>query len=80
MGDDMPEAGPGGEIAVYESTECEIRVDVRLEPETVWPTQRQMAQVFNTTPENVLMHLRNIFTGGELEAGATTKEFLVVRT
>ena len=80
MGDDMPEAGPGGEIAVYESTEGEIRVDVRLERETVWLTQRQMAQVFDTTPENVLMHLRNIFASGELEADATTKEFLVVRT
>ena len=76
----MPETGPGGEIAVYESAEGEVRVDVHLERETVWLTQRQMAQVFDTTPENVLMHLRNIFAGGELEADATTKEFLVVRT
>ena len=75
-----PEPGPGGEIAVYESAEGEVRVEVRLDRETVWLTQRQMAQVFDTTPENVAMHLRNIFAGGELEAEATAKEFLVVRT
>ena len=71
---------PGGEVAVYESAEGEIRVDVRLDRETVWLTRRQMAQVFETTPENVLTHLRNVFASGELEADATTKEFLVVRT
>ena len=80
MGDEMPETGPGGEITVYESTEGEVRVDVRLESETVWLTRRQMAQVYDTTPENVLMHLRNVFASGELEGDATTKEFLVVRT
>ena len=53
---------------------------MRLDRDTVWLTQRQMAQVFETTPENVLMHLRRIFASGELEGDATTKEFLVVRT
>ena len=76
----MLETGPGGEIAVYESGEGEVRVDVRLDRETVWLSQRQMAEVFGTTPENVQMHLRNIFTSGELEVDPTTKEFLVVRT
>ena len=80
MSNNVPETGPGGELAVYESADGEVRADVRLERETVWLTQRQMAQVFDTTPENVLMHLRNIFTGEELEADATTKDFLVVRT
>lgn len=74
----MRETGPGGEVAVYESAEGEVRVDVRLEQETVWLTQRQMARVFDTTPENVVMHLRNIFASEELAADATTKEFLVV--
>ena len=74
------EMGPGGEVAVYEGGKGEVRVDVRLDRDTVWLTQRQMAEVFDTTPENVLMHLRNIFASGELEADPTTKEFLVVRT
>ena len=39
-----------------------------------------MAELFDTAPENVLMHLRNVFAGGELGADATTKEFLAVRT
>ena len=77
---EAPEAGPGGEVAVYEGADGEPRVDVRVDRETVWLTQRQMARVFGTTPENVLMHLRNVFASGELEADATTKEFLAVRT
>ena len=55
-------------------------MDVRLDRETAWLTQRQMAEVFDSTPENMLMHLRNIFASGELETEATTKEFLAVRT
>ena len=80
MTGETTETGPGGEVAVYEGADGEARVDVRVDRETVWLTQRQMAQVFDTTPENVLMHLRNVFASGELEADATTKEFLAVRT
>ena len=55
-------------------------VQVRLEGETVWLTQRQMAEVFSTTPENVVMHLKNIFRDGELDEAATAKDFLAVQT
>ena len=55
---------PGGEVIVYESPDGEGRVDVRLEDESVWLTQRQMAEVFQSTPQNVLMHLRNVFLQG----------------
>ncbi len=54
-------------------------VEVRLEGETVWLTQAQMAELFDTTPENVQMHLKRIYTEGELDEGATTKDFLAVR-
>ncbi len=74
------QADPDGEVVVYDTPEGEVRVDVRLARETVWLTQRQMAEVFDTTPENVLMHLRNVFSSEELEAAATTKDFLVVQT
>ncbi len=74
-----PKASPGGEVVVYEAPDSELRVEVRLEGETVWLTQRQMAEVFDTTPENILMHLRNVFSGEELDAAATTKDFLVVQ-
>ena len=67
-------------IQIYQSPDGERRVDVRFEHESVWLTQAQMGQVFNTTSENVLMHLKNIYKTGELEPDATAKDFLVVRT
>ena len=54
-------------------------VEVRLQGETLWLTQRQMGELFGTTPENVLMHLRNIYAEQELEEVATAKDFLAVR-
>ncbi|MCK0769739.1 virulence protein RhuM/Fic/DOC family protein [Chromohalobacter canadensis] len=67
------------QILIYE--DADKAVDVRLDDgrETVWLTQRQMGEVFETTPENVLMHLKNIFSDEELAEEATTKDFLVVR-
>ncbi len=67
-------------IQIYQSPDGETCVDVRFELETVWLTQRQMGEVFDTTPENVLMHLRNIYKTGELDRDSTAKDFLVVRT
>lgn len=52
---------------------------VALEQGTVWLSQAQMGQLFDTNPENVLMHLQNIFKDEELGEPVTTKEFLVVR-
>ncbi|MCY4371461.1 MAG: virulence RhuM family protein [bacterium] len=80
MSDTRDEQSPGGGIVVYGAPDGAVRVDVRLGRETVWLTQRQMADVFDTTPENVLMHLRNVFSSEELDAEATTKDFLVVRS
>ena len=67
-------------IQIYQSPDGETCVDVRFERETVWLTQRQMGEVFDTTPENVLMHLKNIYKTGELDRDSTAKDFLVVRT
>lgn len=54
-------------------------VEVRLEGETVWLTQRRMGETFGTPPENVLMHLKRIYAEGELDEAATAKDFLAVR-
>lgn len=70
---------PGGEVLVYEAPDGGVRVEVKLERETVWLTQRQMSELFATTPENVLMHLKNIYADGELDEPATAKDFLAVR-
>ena len=75
-----PEIRPGGEIAVYEASNGEVALNVRLEQETVWLTRGQMAAVFASTSENIRQHLRNIFVDGELEESATTKDFLLVRS
>jgi hypothetical protein len=70
---------PGGEVLVYEAPGGGVRVEVRLDRDTVWLTQRQMSELFETTPENVLMHLKKIYADGELEEPATAKDFLAVR-
>lgn len=55
-------------------------VEVRVQDGTIWLSQKNMGMLFETTPENVLMHLRRIFEDGELDEGATTKDFLAVQT
>ena len=66
------------EIILYQPDET-IKLEVRLENETVWLTQQQMAELFVTTPQNITMHIRNIYKEGELMTEATCKDFLQVR-
>ena len=68
MSSKHPVPAPGGEVVVYEAPDGEARVDVRLEQETVWLTQRQMAEVLQTSTDNVSLHLRNIYSNGELKS------------
>jgi death-on-curing family protein len=75
----MSESTVPAAIAIYQSGDGGKRAEVRLESDSVWLTQRQMGEVFGTTPENVLIHLKNIYRDGELDEPATTKDFLVVR-
>lgn len=67
------------QIQLFTSADGQAQLQVALEHETVWLSQAQMGQLFDTTPENVLMHLKNIFKDEELAEQATTKDFLVVR-
>jgi prophage maintenance system killer protein len=69
-----------GELIVYEAPDGQVCVEVRLERETVWLSQRQMAEVFDTSSDNVGLHLKNIFSEGELAEAATTEELSVVQT
>jgi hypothetical protein len=66
------------EIVVYQPDET-IRLEVRLEDETVWLTQSQMGMLFGCTIRNVRMHLENIYSCGELTREATRKDFFLVR-
>ena len=67
-------------IQIYQTADGKTLIDVRFVQDSVWLTQRQMSEVFDTTPENILMHLKNIFRDAELAESATTKDFLVVQT
>lgn len=71
---------PGGEIVVYEAPNGEVRVDVRLERETVWLSQEQMAELFGRERSVVTKHIRNVFKEGELDPGATSAKFAQVRS
>ena len=67
------------EIILYQPDEA-IRLEVRLDEETVWLTQAQMAELFETTPQNITIHIRNMYKEGELDIKSTCKDFLQVRT
>ena len=67
------------QVQLFTSADGQAQLQVALEHDTVWLSQAQMGQLFDTTPENVLMHLKNIFKDDELAEQATTKDFLVVR-
>jgi len=67
-------------LVIFQETGQPVEVRLDTERDTVWLSQRQMAELFETTPENVLMHLKNIYRDEELAEAATAKDFLVVRT
>ena len=64
------------QIIIYQSENGLIKLDVRLENETVWLTQKLMAELFQTTKQNISLHLQNIFEDGELVENSVVKEFL----
>ena len=64
-----------GEIVMYQPDET-IRLEVRVENETVWLTQQQMADLFLTTKQNVSLHINNIFNEDELTKNSVVKESL----
>lgn len=63
------------ELIIYQTEDGRTRIETRLEDETVWLTQADMAELFQTTKQNVSQHLKNIFDDGELEEGSVVKEF-----
>lgn len=69
---------PTSEIVLYQPNEL-IKIEVRMQDETVWLTQSQMSQLFQATPQNITMHIRNLYKEGELEQQTTCKEFLHVQ-
>jgi hypothetical protein len=64
-----------GQFLVYEAEDGQIKIDVRLDDETVWLTQQLMAELFQTTKQNIGQHLKNIFEEGELDQESVVKKF-----
>ena len=67
------------QVVIYQTEDGQTQIDVRLENETVWLTQAQMAELFQKTPQNITMHIQNAYKEGELDKSSTCKEYLQVR-
>lgn len=70
---------PLSEIILYQMEDGRTRIQCRFENETLWLTQAQIAELFQTTPQNVTLHLKTIYAEGELVEAATCKDYLQVR-
>jgi hypothetical protein len=70
---------PDNQIAFYKSPDGSVNIEVLYAEENIWLTQKKMAELFDTTPQNITQHLKNIYTEGEAVQTATCKDFLQVQ-
>lgn len=73
-----PDSGRG-QVLVYEGEDGQVKIDVRLEDETVWLTQKLMADLFQVTVPTINEHIKNIFNERELSPDATIRKFRIVQ-
>ena len=76
MSDQLPQ---NSQFLVYETESGQLKIDVRLEDETVWLTQQLMAELFQSSKQNINHHIQSIYEEGELLPEATVKKYLTVR-
>ena len=67
------------EIILYQTEDGQTKVEVRMEGETVWLSLNQLAELFQTTKQNISLHIKNIYSEAELQEAATVKEYLTVQ-
>ncbi len=67
------------QLVLFKSKDGGIEIPVRMEEESLWLTRMQMAELFGVTPQNITLHMRNVYKSGELEVAATSKESLLVQ-
>jgi hypothetical protein len=67
------------EIVLYQPDELSTRIEVRIEDETIWLTQQQIVELFDSSKANISEHIKHIFESGELKEGATVRNFRTVR-
>jgi hypothetical protein len=70
----MSEENP--KIILYQTEDGKTKIDVKLDDETVWLTQGQMVKLFQKSKQNISLHIKNIFSDGELEEASVVKEYL----
>ena len=71
---------PNSEMVVYVGDDGKPQIQARLQDENMWLTQVQLAQVFQTTRQNIGQHIKNIYEEKELDPSATIKKFFIVQT
>lgn len=76
----MENDAPNSNFIIYAGDGGQPRIEVRIEGETVWLTQTQLAELFGTTKQNVSLHIINIYEEKELTKEATVKEYLIVQS
>ena len=69
-----------GDMLIYQNEKGDTKVDVYFFEKDIWMSQAAIAQMYNTTPQNITMHIKNIYEDGELDEDSTCKEFLQVQT
>ena len=67
------------EIRIYKTPEGKTSIEVKLEKDTVWLSQKQMAELFDKDSDTIGLHLKNIYKSGELEESSTTEKYSLVR-
>ncbi|WP_010303999.1 virulence protein RhuM/Fic/DOC family protein [Candidatus Odyssella thessalonicensis] len=70
---------PQNQMLIYQSEDGSFQTEVRLESDSVWLSQKQMSELFGTSTDNIGLHLKNIYTEGELSEDGTTEAFSVVQ-
>lgn len=68
------------EILIYKNEDENVKIDVRLEEETVWLTQGQMCELFQKSKATISEHIKNVFSEGDLDSSATVRKFRTVQT
>ncbi|MFH0779926.1 MAG: hypothetical protein V1928_03660 [Parcubacteria group bacterium] len=70
---------PDNQIAFYQSPDGSVNIEVLFAEENIWLSQKKIAELFDTTPQNITQHIKNIYAEGEVERNATCKDFLQVQ-
>ena len=68
-----------GKILIYQTEKGDTKIEVYFQDENIWMSQRNIAELYQTTPQNITLHMKNIFADGELDETSTCKDFLQVQ-